>query len=67
MMIAAEPVPLPLQEPVPVIATPSPELAVAATLKIELYEANPDAADVTVIVCEAFAAVVVLIAVGAAL
>jgi len=36
MVIVAEPVPLPEQAPELVMATPRPEDAVAATLKVEL-------------------------------
>ncbi len=50
IVITAEPVPLPLQTPLVVIATSSPELAVAATLNVELYAAVAGADCVTVIV-----------------
>jgi hypothetical protein len=50
IVIVAEPVPVPVQEPVVVMVTGRPELAVAATGKVVLYTAVPGAAVVTVIV-----------------
>jgi hypothetical protein len=68
-VIVAEPLPLPLQTPLVVIATGNPELAVAATLKVLLYAALPGAGVVTVIVWATLVvvAVVSLVTSGAAL
>ena len=53
IVIVAEPLPPPLQTPVVVIATGNPELAVAATLKVEPFAALAGAGVVTVIVWSA--------------
>jgi len=50
IVIVAEPLPLPVQTPVVLIATGNPELAVAATLKVEPFAALAGACVVTVIV-----------------
>jgi len=68
-VIVAEPLPLPLQAPLAVIATGNPELAVAATGKVLLYAALAGAGVVTVIVWATLGvvAVVSLVTSGAAL
>ena len=50
IVIVAEPLPEPVQDPLVVIATGKPELAVAATLKLSPLPALPGAGVVTVIV-----------------
>jgi len=50
IVIVAEPVPLPEQDPLPAMLTVSPELAVAATMNVLLSAALAGAAVVTVIV-----------------
>jgi hypothetical protein len=69
IVIIAEPLPIPLQTPLAVIATGNPELAVAATVKVLLYAALAGAGVVTVIVWAALVvvAVVSLVTSGAAL
>jgi hypothetical protein len=54
IVIIAEPLPIPLQTPVVLIATDNPELAVAATVKVDPFAALPGAGVVTVIVCVPF-------------
>jgi hypothetical protein len=66
IVMVVEPVPRPVQAPLPEMLTGSPELAVAATMKALLSAALAGAAVVTVIVWLADAAVVVLVTVGAA-
>jgi hypothetical protein len=53
IVIVADPVPLPLHDPEDVIATPSPELAVAATGKVLPNAADAGAWVVTVMLCSA--------------
>ena len=55
-----------LQPPLTVIATVKPELAVAATVKLEPLTAEAGAAVVTLIVCVDFVAEVMLLICGAA-
>jgi hypothetical protein len=69
IVIVAEPVPLPEQDPLPAMLTGRPELAVAATMNALLSAALAGAAVVTVIVWlvkGAAVAVVELVTVGAA-
>jgi len=66
IVMMAVPAPEPVQLPLVVMATVKPELAVAATLNVELYAALDEAGVVTVIVCAAFVAFVVDVTCGAA-
>jgi hypothetical protein len=69
IVIVAEPVALPEQDPLAVMLTGSPELAVAATMNVLLSAALAGAAVVTVIVWlvrAAAVAEVMLVTVGAA-
>jgi len=69
IVMVAEPVPLPEQDPLPAMLTVSPELAVAATMNVLLSAALAGAAVVTVIVWLVRAAAVaeaMLVTVGAA-
>jgi hypothetical protein len=50
IVIVADPLPLPVQKPLTVMETGKPELAVAATLKVEPFSADAGAEVVTVIV-----------------
>jgi len=61
IVIVADPVPPPLQLPVVVIATPKPELAVAATGKLDPLTALCGAGVVTVIVWFAFTGALVIV------
>ena len=67
MVMVAEPDPPPVQIPLVVIETGNPELAVAATLKLEPLRAVPGAGVVTVIVWLAFWELTVSLTCGAAL
>ena len=67
IVMTAEPAPPPVQTPLVAMETGSPELAVAATLKLEALRAVGGAEVVTVIVWSAFWELTVSLICGAAL